>query len=91
MTESNNEKRNYGRVPLGNEFLLRLNGEEYSGNTTDISPGGLRLVEIQPELPSDSLGQQGELFFHDPEEKAGVKCKIEYTGDSGIGVSFCEV
>ena len=63
MTESTNEKRNYARVPLGNTFLLRLKGKEYSGNTSDISPGGLHLVEIQPELSSNSLGQQVELFL----------------------------
>ena len=90
MTESTNEKRNFTRVPLGNSFLLRLQDSEYTGKTVDISPGGLRLVEIEPEISRKALGQQGILFFQESVKKEGIKCEIKHIDDLGVGVSFCE-
>ncbi len=90
MTELNSEKRNHSRIPIDNKFLLHLNGKEYCGYFSNISPGGLLLEEIEPKLSNTSVGQHGELFFHGNSNKQGIKCEIRHLGNSGVGVRFCE-
>ncbi len=88
MTESNSEKRHHPRIPVNSSFLLHLNEEEYSGDVSNISIGGLLLGEIQPNLSQSYIGQQCELFFKTNNESKGIKCEIIHMEESGVGVLF---
>ncbi|MCK5355614.1 MAG: PilZ domain-containing protein [Methyloprofundus sp.] len=91
MTKPNNEKRHFPRFPLNSCLTIQLGGTKYTGHSSDVSLGGLFLTELQPKLTDISLGQLGELFHYQNDERIQMKFEVKHLNDTGIGLNFIEV
>ncbi|WP_456416171.1 PilZ domain-containing protein [Thiolapillus sp.] len=91
------ELRKNARVCLSIEYELQLNGQQYTGETGDISLGGASLRTSTPELKSDQALENGQILLVLGEDRLLFDCMIVYVGSMGAsgfsktGITFKNV
>jgi c-di-GMP-binding flagellar brake protein YcgR len=92
--ESLAENRKHARISLFISFSLRLDSEQYTGLTGNVSLGGVYLQTISPSLQQSQLAKSAEITLNLDSITVTTDCRIVYIGGGaiphpqGVGVAF---
>lgn len=80
-SDSATDKRKHIRKPIETDYRLYLNGQHYTGKTSNISADGAFLIVPSPGLPPSSVSEFGDLDILIEDTWSRFRCEIIYVGE----------